>query len=181
MAGEQIMVFGGVKLDRSEVAKTSTKLVENPKTYKQETVFCVQFKNGVKAAYRKSDNNAASIYSSRTYQMVDDTKTTTRFVEGLELKGNSKGQNTINVIGGSIVGVDVADNGGGDDVTVDRAEVSNSRSSGFIPKLLSGGNVLTDKNDNTQIKNFGDSDYTRKGTIITKYKEPGVRRIDINL
>ena len=151
------MNFGGVKLKKSEVASTKTKTV---KDYygKAVNLFMVDFKNGVKVAYKQSSNKfgvTPSIYA-RNDNNVDKSITNANFVEGLELKGSKK-MNDITISGGSVAGIDVA-NGGYDVVSVRSADNDNSGvASGTVStKILSGGTVWTDKIDETHILNSGD-------------------------
>ena len=167
------MNFGGVKLQKSEVASTKTKTV---KDYygKAVKLFMVNFKNGVKVAYKQSANNA-SIFSGKN-NTWNSTNTNINFVEGLELKGTNN-RDDITVRGGSISGIDVSRDGGGDTVKVTLADSDNSgvSSDDVSPNILCGGMIWTDKQDETQIRNFGDKNYSRKGS----YSNGGVHRNDL--
>ena len=166
------MNFGGVKLQKSEVASTKTKTV---KDYygKAVKLFMVDFKNGVKIAYKQSTNNA-SIFSGKN-NTWNSTNTNINFVEGLELKGTNN-RDDITVRGGSINGIDVSKDGGGDTVKVTLADSDKSGvSSGNVsPNILGGGTIWTDKQDETQIRNYGDKNYSHKGSSLN-----GVYRNDL--
>ena len=167
------MNFGGVKLQKSEVASTKTKTV---KDYygKAVKLFMVNFKNGVKVAYQQSANNA-SIFSGKN-NTWNSTNTNINFVEGLELKGTNN-RDDITVRGGSISGIDVSRDGGGDTVKVTLADSDESGvASDYVSSsILGGGTIWTDKQDETQIRNFGDKNYSRKGS----YSNGGVHRNDL--
>lgn len=169
------MNFGGVDLKKSEVASTKTKIVKD-KDGKDAKLFMVDFKNGVKVAYKQSPKvfgTNPSIFSSKN-DIGNPTTTTVNFVEGLELKGTATDMNDITVNGGSVNGIDISDNGGGDTVKVTYADAdkSGAESGSVSPKILSRGVILTDKQDQTLIKNTNDKDYSQGGSIF------GTHRVD---
>ena len=69
---------------------------------------------------------------------------------------------------GSINGIDVSKDGGGDTVKVTLADSDKSGvSSGNVsPNILGGGTIWTDKQDETQIRNYGDKNYSHKGSSL---------------
>ena len=162
MADERIS-FGGVTLKKSEVAGTKTEIVRDRygKTAKK---YIVNFKNGVKVAYTESPKGS-TIFSQRT-KPTDYAETTANYVNDLEMIGSKQFQNHVNIHGGSVNGIDVADNAY-DSVTVNRAEASHSTPSSISSKsILSGGTIWKDKGDDTQIRNWGDGEYTTKGNAF---------------
>lgn len=178
--------FGGVQLQKAEVARMKTKVAKDHygKSYK---LFMVDFKSGVKVAYKQSPKGS-SLFSHKDSETWDSIKTQSNFVKGLEVVGSKKMDNII-VRGGTVNGIDVVDGAGGDSVTVTRAEADNGPESGIGSRFLVGGSILTDKNDETRIKNFGSQDYTEKGSYNMKVRDNngtmhirsnnGVHRLDI--
>jgi len=149
------ITFGGVKLNKNEIVQTSTKTLKN-KYGKTEKYFVVKFKNGVEAAYRGTIGGEAYISSSSD---VTQWNTTNIYgVMGLELKGNKKRTDFINIDCSSIKYVDVIDDLR-DEVTVAHSCSDQALHRHNSPdcygfgealageELLGSGNIWTDRRD----------------------------------
>lgn len=141
--GDDYFSFGGVRLKKSEVASTSTRMGESFDATKGKVKnYIVSFKNGTKIAYTYTSDKRASINSPAKNRQTD-----VMFVKNVELKGSSKGPDEIIVVGGSVRQIDVAGDGGGDRVYLRGAEFGDAYSSHAINNKACGGNVHTDKGD----------------------------------
>ncbi len=153
--------FGGVTLDKTEVASMKTKTCENVYGQKEE-IFFVDFKSGVKVAYRKSDN--ASVFSS---QSLGSNKSHINNVTGLELIGSDY-MDDVTINGGSVSGVDLRDDGH-DDIVVKDAKVYKTNIHGLtqedkLPPI--NGEIAVDKGDNTEIKNLSKTEFSKDGDMF---------------
>lgn len=171
----ETIMFGGVKLSKSEVAKTQVKNVEDPLTGKSRKVFIVDFKSGVKAAYSGAENfPGIPSYLSSNINEADRAKTEAFGILGLQITGNSLKQDDIEITKGTLIGVDIAD-GGHDDVIVHGAKQSKEypyllNSKGLDPSL---GNIKADRSDYVSIRQHNEQKYSvnTQGSIwgISRY------------
>lgn len=172
------ITFGGVKLEKNQVAKTSKRTLSN-EYGKSETYYIVEFKNGQKAAYTESKNGSISASNDPAF-----AKTNIYGVMGLELIGTKNNMDEINITNSNIKYVDVSGDGGGDSVKVTNSTVHASmKDYDFVGNALSNlgvhGEIITDKNDNTEIKHAFETEYTREGQMfIHDAKRWGVHRFD---
>ena len=159
--------FGGVKLNKSEVNSTETKIVKD-KHGNEETVYIVNFKNGVKASYRGGENSPSSnSYISATTNDSDAFAHTNVYdVFGLELHGNSNSGDKISIVGGSIVGVDVSNDDKTDVVNITGTDVHESSYGVLSNPPVYDGQVLVNKQDKTSILQAGETQATEKGYAI---------------
>lgn len=176
MPGPETITFGGVRLNKTEVAKTGVKNVENPLTGDSRKVFVVEFKSGVKAAYSGSEKmQGFPSFLSSKINPSDIAKTEALGILGLEITGNTQKQDEIEVTNGTLIGIDIADSGH-DSVQVHGAKQSkeypsSSNNQGLPP---SSGEIKADKGDNVSIRQSGEAQYSTEGSIW------GVRRWNVD-
>ena len=158
------IIFGWVKLDSTQVTKRTQKTLNN-KYGKSEKYYIVEFKNGQKVSYTQS-NGYISAHENAAYSTTDING-----VMGLELIG-SKNIDKINITNSEIKYVDVSGDGGGDDVKVTDCIADNSNESNFdgnvFDRFGSHGEIITDKDDNTKIKNRSEDGYTKDGKMMNR-------------
>lgn len=156
MAGNDFIIYGGVKLDKSQVLRKYTVLDRDGKER-----YVVDFKNGTRVAYTKGANKDARIDSGVATDSVNLTGIYN--VMGLELQGSQK-QDVIGVNNSTVIGIDVS----GDD-NLDMVDVHNS-------KGTFGARTISARRD----YNFGDGiielDKHDEARIDLKSKMPPVRR-----
>lgn len=155
------VLHGGVRLQKTEVAKTYTKTFKD-ENYQNKTAYVVEFKNGIKVAYGQSPTGA---FINTRNESWGDTETNTFHVMGLELKG-TKYSDSIKVNGGSLMGIDV-EGDHCDYVEVKGASADTGVARDIVSKnFLTRGCIVTDKCDNTKITNVWDSDWSRNGEVM---------------
>ena len=104
---EDLIIFGGVQLNKNEVAYKKTVTDINGTKH-----YFVIFKNGIRAAYQGANGEYAFIssYDLGSNKYSPDTNLfSARRIKGLEVKGAEYKKDNINVYESSIIGIDVSD------------------------------------------------------------------------
>jgi len=175
MGDENFMIYGGVRLNKSEVSQTKTKTLQDA-SGKKEKVYIVNFKNGVKAAYRGAAPNTTFTPSiTSNLSKTDYAQTDVYGVMGLELSGSKNKADRIEITNGSIIGVDVSHDGGGDSVKVHGSKADTRTTSFETGSYMAQGGIYTDKGDDTQIRQANRAEYTEKGTFVNE----GIHRVNL--
>lgn len=120
--GEELIIFGGVQLNKNEVAYKKTVTDINGTKH-----YFVIFKNGIRAAYQGANGEYAFIssYDLGSNKYSPDTNLfSARRIKGLEVKGAEYKKDNINVRESSIIGIDVYDGGRNfeDSVTIENSK-----------------------------------------------------------
>ena len=121
MSGEMI-IFGGVRLDKNEVAYKETVTDRYGKKH-----YFVIFNNGISVAYQGANGEDAFISSydlgSKKYS-PDTNQFSARRIKGLEVQGSEYKNDRIKVYESSIIGIDVS----GDKKFEDSVTIEDSKS-----------------------------------------------------
>lgn len=148
MDGNKIMIHGGVRLYREEVKFTG--IAVNPDT--KQVKFVVDFKNGTKAAFDKSESGAllSSKFIVASNGNDEFNSTYASGLMGLELKGTAK-KDVINIENSIISDIDVTGGGKSDEVYVKNSKSDFTR--GAVISDSNQGLVRVDKNDAVYLEN----------------------------
>lgn len=150
MTGDDFIVYGGVKLNKSEVRqKFTTEDVNGNKHY------VVDFKNGARVAYQGGLNPNASIDACSLDEPDFDgnkfNRTAIFNVMGLEIQG-TKGHDTISVNDSSIIGIDVSGDNVEDAVLIRNSKGKfDARGLGYQDHNFGDGLVEADSGDTVEI------------------------------
>ena len=174
--GVDYITFGGVELRKNEIKNKEIKTVTHSDG-QEEQVYVVNFKNGVSVSYRGAEDAPCfKPYISSSNASSGFAGTNVYGVLGLELHGSKGKEDSISIVGGSLIGVDVANDNKSDEVRIYSAKVEPHKLGILGDGSLYEGQVRVEKDDVTIIKQVGDVGTTHEGSIFTK-KGLGVHRV----
>ena len=122
MADPTKITFGGVQLNKNEVARKTTKELTTFSGTKKEIYYIVEFKNGTKVSYRES--NGGQISSTNDKKSYHETNIYN--VMGLELVG-SKDMDDITVDNSTVRWIDISEDKYGDCLSINKSKIANER------------------------------------------------------
>ncbi len=150
---DEFLILGGVRLNKADVKSYRETVVKN--SYgKSEKRFVVVFKNSTQVAFRAGNGGSISSTLNKT---TENISTNIYGVMGLEIKGSQKYRDEINVSNSEVIGIDVTDGGGYDEVTITNSksrrvsqfgvehESALDTGKGALPPIL--GDIKSDKGD----------------------------------
>ena len=143
MSEKDYLQLGGVQFRRSEIKESSIKQQEG------ETRFIVDFKNGTKISYSKSEGGMAS---SSVFEFQNESEwnsTNIKNVNNLEVLGTPQ-KDRIQVENSTIIGIDVHG-----DNSADYVNIKNSSSVIGLPAISENGLglVMSDADDDIETHN----------------------------